>query len=140
MSGLEALGPIAEALDGASSYYEFWKEYKGEEIQIRTHHLNIREDSRGSVAQTARIIQGTVESVQSFPPGFLLSDVQEVVSFSDVNVHWGAGSTEVQGVSEGPEGEQILREVDEKYVSFSAIEELERVEVASEAIEPFRED
>jgi hypothetical protein len=126
--------------DSASSYYEFRKDYKGERVQIRTHSLDIGEEKRGKVQQTIRVIEGTVESVQSHPPGFLLNDVEEYVVFSDVSVLWGIGSTEPQDYAPGPEGRQTLREVDEKYVSFSIIEELETLDSAENAVEPFRED
>lgn len=140
MFGPEALGPLSNLFDSASSYYEFWKDYKGERIQIRTHSLEIGEEERGKVQQTVRAIEGTVKSVQSHPPGFLLEDVEEYVIFSDVSVLWGSGSTEPQDFAPGPEGRQSLREVDEKYVSFSIIEELETLESSEDAVEPFREE
>jgi len=137
-----ALGPLSKLVDGASDYYEFWKDYKGEEILIRTHWVNIggiEAGDRGKMRQNSHIIRGTVTDVTSFPPGFLLKDVEEYVELSDIHLMFGAGSKKPQGAAEGVMGKQTLREVDEKYVSFSAIDELERAEAADSATEPFRD-
>jgi len=138
-----ALGPLSKIVDGASDYYEFWKEYKNEEILIRTHSVNvggIESNDRGKIQQNSHIIRGTVTDVSSFPPGFLLEDVEEYVELSDLSLMFGVGSNEPQGKAEGVKGKQTLREIDEKYVSFSAIDELERAEAADSASEPFRDD
>jgi len=129
-------------VDSASDYYEFWKEYKGEEILIRTHSINVGSvgaGDRGKIQQNTHIIRGTVTDVTSYPPGFLLEEVEEYVELSDLNLHFGMGSKEPQGFSEGVTGKQTLREVDEKYVSFNSIDELERAEAADSATEPYRE-
>lgn len=52
----------------------------------------------------------------------------------------GARRPEVEVTKEANRGKETLREIDEKYVSFSAIDELERAEVADSATEPFRDD
>jgi hypothetical protein len=138
-----ALGPLSKLVDGASDYYEFWKDYKGEEILIRTHSVNVgglESGDRGKIRQNSHIIRGTVADVTSFPPGFLLEDVEEYVELSDIHLMFGAGSKKPQGAAEGVMGKQTLREIDEKYVSFSAIDELETAEAADSATEPFRED
>ena len=137
-----ALGPLSKLIDGASDYYEFWKDYKGEEILIRTHSVDIggpESGDRGKIRQNSYIIRGTVADVTSFPPGFLLEDVEEYVELSDLSLIFGVGSQEPQGKAEGVKGRETLREIEEKYVSFSAIDELETAEAANSAIEPFRE-
>ena len=48
-------------------------------------------------------------------------------------------STTAQATVEGIEGKQTIREIDEKYVSFGSIEEIETAEAADSAREPFRE-
>ena len=50
------------------------------------------------------------------------------------------GSHKPQAVSAGNKAKQTLREIDEKYVSFNAIDELETAQAADSATEPFRED
>jgi len=136
-----ALGPLSKLVDGASDYYEFWKDYKGEEILIRTHSVAVGAggDERGDIRQNTYIIRGTVSDVTSFRPGFLLEDVEEYVELSDAKLMWGAGPEPIDAV-EANKGKQTLREIDEKYVSFNAIDELERAEVADTAKEPFRDD
>jgi len=135
-----ALGPLSKLVDGASDYYEFWKDYKGEEVLIRSKSVNMGgPDDTGKISQRTHIIRGTVSDVTSFPPGFLLEDVEEYVELSDLSLLFGMGSTEPQDVAEGIQGKQTLRKVDEKYVSFNAIEELEPAEAADSAIEPFRD-
>jgi hypothetical protein len=137
-----ALGPLTKIVNSASDYYEFWKDYKGEEILIRTHSVEIGEsesDDRGKIQQNTHVIRGTVSDVTSFPTGFLLEDVEEYVELSDLSLMFGLGSKYPQGAAEGIKGKETLREIDEKYVSFSAIDELERAEAADSATEPFRE-
>ena len=135
-----ALGPLSKLVDGASDYYEFWKDYKGEEILIRTHSVNVGErGDRGKIRQNSHIIKGTVADVTSFPPGFLLNEVEEYVTMSDVSLKF-HHSNKPQEAVEGVKGKQTLRKIDEKYVSFNAIEELETAEAADSATEPFRED
>jgi len=138
-----ALGPLSKLVDGASDYYKFWKDYKGEEILIRTHSVNvggIEAGDRGKIRQNSHIIRGTVADVMSFPPGFLLEDVEEYVELSDIHLMFGIGSKKPQGAAEGVMCQQTLREIDEKYVSFSAIDELETAEAADSATEPFRDE
>jgi len=52
---------------------------------------------------------------------------------------FGMGSHKPQGTAEGVKGKQTLRRIEEKYVSFNAIDELETAEAADSATEPFRE-
>ncbi|WP_435551767.1 hypothetical protein [Natrinema sp. CGMCC1.2065] len=132
------LGPLAGVSESVSEYYEFWKEYKGEEILIRDHSVTLDDDEKGKIKQNVHVIRGTVEDVTSFPPGFLLKDVEEYIELSNVSLLWGANSTTPLDAVGGSEGRQPLRKVDEKYVSFSSIEQIERAEVADDAIEPFR--
>lgn len=133
------VGPLAGAAGSASEYIEFWREYKGEEILIREHSITAGAGKRGKIQQNTHVIRGTVKKVTSFPPGFLLSDVEEYIEFSDVHLMFGAGSTEPQAAAQGNEGKQTLREVDEKYVSFNSINQIEPASAADSAVEPFRE-
>ena len=136
-----ALGPLSKLVNSASEYYEFWKEYKGEEILIRTHSIDVGgpESKRGEIQQNTHVIRGTVCDVTSFPTGFLLEDVEEYIELSDLSLMFTSASTKPQSTIGQVEGKQTIREIDEKYVSFNAIEELERAEAADSAREPFRE-
>jgi len=131
------LGTLAELMDSAGEYIEYWREHKGERIVIRKSSIQRKE--RDGIRQTSHVIRGTVSNVLSLPPGFVLEDVEEVVVISDLSMLFTAGSTEVQEVMGTSEGEQVVREVEEKFVSFSAIEELEKAEHAENAEEPFRD-
>jgi len=137
----EGLGQLKSLLDGATDYYEYWKDYKNERICIRTHSVQVGDgDKRGKIKQNTHVIEGTVEDVTSYPPGFLLTDVEEYVILSDASLLFGVGAAEPLDTAGGVSGKQVLREIEEKYVSFDAIEELERAEIAEEATEPFREE
>lgn len=133
------IGPLAGAAGTASEYYEFWKEYKGEEILIRNHSISRGGKKNNGVRQNTHVIRGTVKDVTSFPPGFLLEDVEEYIEISNLNLQFGM-EIEPVGVSEGTAGRQTLREIDEKYVSFNSINQIERAEAADSAIEPFRDE
>jgi hypothetical protein len=136
----EGAGMLKDLLGGAADYYEFWKDYKGERICVRTHSINVGGEKRGKVRQNSYVIEGTVADVSSYPPGFLMKDVEEYIVLSDANMMFGVGSTEPVDVVGGSEGKMVLREIDEKYVSFDSIEELERSEIAEQATEPFRDE
>ena len=134
-----ALGALADLVDSAGEYIEYWREHKGEEVVIRKHILQHGSEKRGKIRQTSYITRGTVSNVLSVPPGFILKDVEEAVVISDLSMMFGMGSTEVQDVVPTSEGEQVVRKVEEKFVSFSSIDELEKAEHAENAEEPFRE-
>lgn len=137
---MEGALPVGTALENISEYLEYWRNYKDERISIREKNV-VRDNSKNSpsIRQTVHVIEGEVDDVLGTPPGFMLTDVKEFVRISDMNMQFGAGSAEVQGVSEGGHGKQTLRKVDKKFVSFSEIDELEPTNVSEEATEPFRE-
>lgn len=134
LSGLAALSTLSDRLAGQ---LEFWREYEGERIRIVQYELERGEDG---FQQTRHGVEGTIEDVMSHPPGFMLVDVSEFVATSDFHQLHGLGSTRPQGVAEGPQSSLKTREIDRKFVSFRSIDELEFVEDAEEAIEPFREE
>ncbi|WP_373190016.1 hypothetical protein [Halolamina sp.] len=135
-----ALGLIQNIVDSASNYYEFWKDYQGEEILIRSTSVEFGGEGQRGVGRNVFVIRGKVKDITSYPPGFLLEEVEEYIEMSEVNLLHGWNPTEPADAKEGTQAKQTLREVDEKYVSFSSIEEVERAESAESAIEPFRED
>lgn len=131
---------LKEVIAGATDYYEYWKDYKGERICIRTHSVETGEDKRGQIRQNTHVIEGNVKDVTSYPPGFLLKNVEEYLLFSDAEMKFSRDPKAPVRTDEGIKAKEILREIDEKYVSFDAIEELERADIAEEASEPFREE
>lgn len=131
------LGTLANLMESAGEYIEYWREHKGEQVVIRKHSIQRQDGDK--IRQTSYITRGTVSNVLSVPPGFVLEDVDEAVVISDLSMMFTAGSTEVHDVMPTSEGEQIVRETEEKFVSFSSIEELEKAEHADNAKEPFRE-
>jgi len=139
MVGGIPLGALGDAVDTASDYIEYWREHKGEEVVIRKHQINSEAQGRHGISQTSYITRGTISRVLSLPPGFVLEDVKEVIVLSDLEMLFGPDATEVEKVKPTSEGEQIVRTVDEKFVAFSAIEELEKAEHADNSREPFRE-
>lgn len=135
------LSDISSALgvwSDVSEQIEYWRDFKGEEIWIRSHSID-RENSRGSsFRQTTYIIKGEVKDVKSFPPGFLLTDVEEILHMSDFGVLFGPDSTTPENLSERSQAQETIREIDEKFVSFDSIDEVERGENVERAEEPFR--
>lgn len=134
-----ALGALADLVDSAGEYIEYWREHKAEEVVIRKHILQHGSENRGRIRQTRYITRGTVSKVLSVPPGFVLKDVEEAVVISDLSMNFHTGSTELYSTSPANEGEQIVRKVNKKFISFSSIDELEKAEHAENAEEPFRE-
>lgn len=139
MEGGAALSALSGLVDNASEYLEYWREHKGEEVVIRETELERVSEGEYQFSRTTFSIHGTVKDVLSLPPGFVLTDVQEKMSYSHVTFRQRQNQTKPSSVHGGNEGEQVLREVDEKFVVFSAIEELERAENTESAHEPFRD-
>ncbi|WP_232687185.1 hypothetical protein [Halobacterium zhouii] len=133
---MSEIGILKEILGGATDYYEYWKDYKGERICIRQQTIAAGGKSRGSVKQNIYIIEGTVSNVTSYPPGFLLTEVEEYVQFRDTEISLSAGN--IMDAIAGVNDKQVLREVDEKYVSFDAIEEIEPKGASEAASIPFK--
>ncbi len=127
--------------DRASEQLEFWREYKGEEILIRKHEIERTKEERNGpdlkkIKQTSYIIRGEIEEVMSFPPGFRLKDVVENVVSDDYAVVHGDSVTDLLSGENETYG---VREIDRKFVSFDAIEELEWAEDADNAVMPFHD-
>ena len=133
------LKSILNLLGQADEQLEYWREYKGQEVVIREHTIDrIQTDERleTPIQQTSFLIQGTIDEVMSFPPGFRLVDVKESVVNDDYVEKY---TTEPPVLSYYSQGSYTLREVDSKFVSFNAIEELEWAKDAEEAVFPVRD-
>mgnify|MGYP006277775923 CR=1 FL=1 len=135
------LGSISSALglwSDISQQIEYWRDFKGEEIWIRSHSIE-RDEPRGSkFSHTTYIIKGNIKDVKSFPPGFLLTEVEEMVHMSDFGVRF--VGTNSDRVTEGRHAQETVRTIDEKFISFNSINELERGEHVEKAEEPFRRE
>lgn len=139
LSGLSAL---ADLYDRYSTQIEYWEQYEGQRIRIRQRSVSRTDEENElekTIRQTTYGVEGTVEDVMSYPSGFLLSDVKEYVRISDLGMSGAIGSSEVQHTYGKIHGQQDSRHVDQKFVSFDSIEELEFVGQANER-EPFREE
>lgn len=133
-SELKALLGLAGS---AQKQLEFWRDFKGEEILIRTHTVQRGESDRlsESIHQHSFVIRGEIEDVMSFPPGFRLKNVSERIEVYDYSVILGQrdpySSPAIQ-----PGGGFTVRELDEKFVSFDAIDTLERAAAADDSTRP----
>jgi len=123
-----------------SKQVEYWKEYEGEIIDIRSHSIERQDGVGSSFSQSTYIIRGEIKDVRSYPPGFLLRDVKEILHISDFEITYGADtptSEDIWGVKQS--GEE-LRTIDEKFVSFDEIQEIERIKDVESADEPYRDE
>lgn len=116
------------AASKATSWLEYATKYKGERIQVRSHRIEEIDTGKraAKVHFYAYVIEGTIEEVVSFPPGFHLSDVEESIEQSlrdfsrqkhkleDMDDHW-----------EYNPAEQGVRSTDKKFISFRDIDQLE---------------
>lgn len=123
-----------------SEQIEYWEDFKGEEIWIRSHSLGREDSGRSSFNQTTFIIKGTIDDVKSFPPGFLLNNVEEMVHMSDFEILFGAGTTLGQDIQGAAQSRETIRKIDQKFISFDSINEIERGVHVESAEEPFREE
>lgn len=124
-------GAAADALKNASDaadYIQYWRNFKGKEVDIRAVTISKENAKSGNQAFIIYTIRGTVSEVSGLPPGFILEDVEERVEERRVSTFQPASST--SGIpKEATEVAMSPRRVDEKFVSFSSIEELELTEV-----------
>jgi hypothetical protein len=131
------IGGALSWLKQINKSYEYWKDYKGERVVIRTSETNYQGED--NIVKTEIVeIEGTVDDVQALPPGFMLVDVerkyiQENNSMSFIM----SGETMT---SPGATGDMAIRSIDRKFISFSSIEELEFSEENEEAYNPMREE
>jgi hypothetical protein len=126
-------------LSDVRSQYQYWKDLKGEEILIRTTSYKTKQaDGREEIERFVSGVSGTISDVRSVPPGFLLEDVTEYIYLSEI----GKFDPSTRQRSEAHEGWYLregVRSVDQKFISFDEVSELEMLEDAENAEEPFRE-
>ena len=111
-------------LKDASKYYEFWNNYRGKRIQIRTESIK---DDEG-IQLVAYVIEGEIDDVLSFPPGFRLTDVEQYIKRKKVENMYGFEDSQPLDTLEQPVETTDLRSVDDKFVSFSSIDQVEWVD------------
>jgi hypothetical protein len=108
---------------------DYWSEFNGKRIDIREYRL--QRDAEGNYIEQCHITRGTVKSVIDEPAGFILEDVGQILEEGVVNrKKYGSGGEEIFPVDSS---DMKLREVEEKFVSFSSIDEIELTEVAESA-------
>jgi hypothetical protein len=142
MFGLSGLSSLLGLADRASTQLEYWREYKGERILIRSYSLDNTADNNqynGTYRQISYVIEGEIDDVMSFPPGFGLIDVTEYIYMSFFLSTAMHGEPELMN-NATHYSKQNVREIGRKFVAFDAIEQIEWVEDADEAIEPLRQD
>jgi len=124
----------------ASKQIEYWKEYEGEIIDIRYHSIGRKDSVGSSFSQSTYIIRGEIKDVRSYPPGFLLNDVKEIIHVSDFEITYGADTTTSEKILGVNQTGEELRTIDEKFVSFDEIQQIERVTDVESADEPYRDE
>ncbi|WP_311171792.1 hypothetical protein [Halobellus ordinarius] len=133
-SSLAAATSVISKASELSDHIEYWKQFAGEEIDVRTAEVaRSYRDSGDEYIETVIIIRGTVTDVLSNPAGFLLSDVEEILRTRKLQRSYSTAGYSETMTLESPD--RNLRRVDEKFVAFSDINQLELTEVAEDADE-----
>lgn len=112
---LPDISGILDAYKEFTQQLEYWRDYDGHKIRI-LRRTDGPDTQAGRNQMVIYAIEGTIEEVKSFPPGFLLSDVSEIV-------YSGAAKANYEPSLNDSSNE--IRNVDEKFVSFDAISQLE---------------
>ena len=126
--------------DRASEQLEYWREYEGERILIL--HSSIRRESERHEEQvrlTNYIIEGDIDDVMSFPPGFRLKNVEEYIDMTNYEYTVTNAFLDVEGKVRLRDDSPV-KEIEEKFVSFDSIEEIERLEHHKDITEPLVEE
>lgn len=121
-------------LKEAYKYYAYWKEYRGKRIAIVTQSLTRMPDMHELIVERFEI-EGVVDDIMLLPIGFRLKDVKERYKTSNYSLEYIDGQPEPLVVPKGHK-DMVIREVGEKIVSFSSIEQIEFVDDHNRAIEP----
>lgn len=136
-SGISALMGLA---DRASEQLEYWREYEGERILILHSSISRRSGKNNEqVKLTNYIIEGDIDDVMSFPPGFRLKNVEEYVDMANYEYIVANGFLTTEGKIRLRDNSPI-KEIEEKFVSFDSIEQIERLEHHKEITEPLVEE
>jgi hypothetical protein len=111
---------FADLAGNVSDRIEYWREFRGKTVQIRTEKITRKPDG---VEFTAFVIQGEIDSVVSAPAGFQLQDVEEFVEYyRQTNTRLKSGGRDTHSFETARDD---IRTVDEKFVSFSSIDQME---------------
>lgn len=114
--------------------YIFWKDMQYQRVVIISHSYTHSIDRNEMINQYFEI-EGTIDKVMLFPAGFKLINVKERYKVSNYSMLYIDGQPEPVTAAMGRK-EIVVREVNEKIVSFSSIEQLEFKDCHDEAIEP----
>jgi hypothetical protein len=134
------VGAVLDIYRKARESIEFVQEYEEERIRIRKPSFSMPNEEQTSRRLVSYIIEGTVDDTTAYPPGFKLVNVEEFVLFGQVEALYGAGCADPLDTVLERNERQDIRQVDEKYVSFQSIEEVEIVKVSESAAGPFEGD
>ena len=116
-----------DSIEGTINWVEFITEFKGERAQVRSHSIErVGGKHDADVHFFAYVIEGTIEEVVSFPPGFHLRDVRESMERARRDMSKQGKPLETMGSdwSYNPDI-QGIRCVDHKFVSFQDIDQIE---------------
>ncbi len=114
-----ALSPLLSLVKDVKKSYEYWKTYRGEDIVIQSVEFS---EMEGRIKYG---ITGTVDEVQSMPPGFILKDADEF--YNTETFETGQYGTPIEGHSLTGEHH------DKIFVSFDSINRISFVQ--DEAVE-----
>ena len=82
------LSSIPEAV---KDWYEYWRKFKGKRIRIIFKTVAKVGEKPGELQVWREIIEGTIESVQKYPPGFILKDSEQFVRHERNYAHYTVG-------------------------------------------------
>jgi len=96
--------------DEIKEAFDYWTEYRGEEIRIEYTQLEADADNPKTPVKITHGVEGTVSNVMSLPPGFVLTDAVEFVN------------TEQQTLDDVPPGSAHTEDKGEIFIAFDAID------------------
>lgn len=113
------IGGIWGILKETYKYYIFWKNMKGKQIVLINHSFN--SNTGDNLINHYFEIEGTIEDVMLLPMGFKLKNVTERYRTGTYELLFQTGVSGPVDINKCRIGSFVLREIDEKIVSFAAI-------------------
>ena len=67
------------ATEALKEWYEYWRKFRGKRVRFILKTVAKVGEKLGELELWREIIEGTIEAVQKYPPGFILKDSEQFV-------------------------------------------------------------
>ena len=113
---------VAEAI---KDWYEYWRKFRGKKVRLILKTIAKIGGELGELEIWREIIEGTIEAVHKYPPGFVMKDCEQFVRHERNFAMYVTGQTEPADWFYHTSDSDKRRIIANKFVSFHVIETIE---------------